>query len=135
VVAATGPHLVNAISRLDQWTSTRAASQAVSALGRPAGAACARSVLEQTFAAAGVPLDIAVTPESPPPAAGPNAVAYRVIGRDRTGGIAGAAGSVVFFSRGSTSVLLLALRGDAKKPFSQALVRQLAATLAQRLEG
>ena len=133
VVAATGPHVTNAISQLDQWAGGSAASQAVSALAGAASQACVRSAVEETLAAAGFPLNVTVTPENPPPAAGPNAVAYRVVGRDKSGGPSGAAGSVVFFSRGTTTALLVGLSGDPKKPFPASLLANLSGTLAKRI--
>jgi hypothetical protein len=134
-VGATGPHMINAIFRLDQWPASEDAAKAVSAFGGPAGARCVQSVLTQTFAAAGVPLNISISPMRPPPGAGPDAAAYRVVGRDRTGGAAGAGGSIVFFARGARTALLLGLRGDAKKAFSNALLAQLTGTLSNRLSG
>jgi hypothetical protein len=132
-VTANGPQGENVISQLDRWQSASVASQAVAAFRRPTGAACFRSVLEQSLSTAGIPLDVNVDPEPPPPDAGPHAAAYHVTALSRSAGTPAAEGSVLFFSRGRTSAQLVALRGGGKKPSTQALMADLAATLAQRI--
>ena len=133
VVAATGPPALNLVSQVTPWASAAAASRAVSTLGRPAGAACARSSTAQAFAAAGVPLRVTVNRVPAPPSAGRHAVAYRVVGRDRLGGPAGAAGTLLFLSRGRTTALVTGLRGDGRKSFPQPLMADLATRLAKRI--
>jgi hypothetical protein len=132
VMAATSPTQLNVISQLDQWPSKPAASLAVSAVRGPRGAACVRSVVAQLLASVGLPLDVSVDHERPPAAAGPHAVAYHVLARNR--GTPVAQGSALLFARGRTSAQILLLR-SGNEPISQAFVAQLAATLAQRMGG
>lgn len=129
VVAAAAPSQLNAISEVDQWPTTAEASRAVSTLRGPGGARCIRSVLEQMFAAAGLPFAISATQMRPPAAAGAHAAAYDVTALN--GGTPEAQGSVVIFSRGRTTAQLVALRAG-NMPFSQALVADLTARLAKR---
>ena len=117
VVAATGPPALNVVSQVNPWPSPAAASRAVSAFGRPTGATCARSSTAQALAAAGVPLRVTANRVPVPSGARRHAVAYHVVGRDRLGGSAGAAGTLLFLSRGRTTALVGGLRGDGKRSF------------------
>ena len=133
-VVATHPHSLGSFSQLDQWPSKASASQSVAALRTPRGAACVRSPIALFLAASGRPQTVSVTPEPPPPGAGRRAAAYRVIVRDPAGSPTGAAGRILYFSRGRTSALMIGFGGERNKPFSRALLAKLAATLAQRMQ-
>ena len=50
-----------------------------------------------------------------------------------SGGPAGAAGTLLFLSRGRTTAMLGGLRGDGKKPFSEGSLADLTGTLAKRI--
>ena len=133
VVAATGPG-VAVVSQLDQWPSAMAASRAVSAIGSPGGRTCVGSSFAQTFAGAGLPLSFTVNRAAVPSGAGRHAVAYHVVKRGSLGGNAGVAGTVLFLARGRTTALV-GVVGAGPEPFPQALLGQLAQTLAQRISG
>ncbi len=110
VVAATGPPGLAVVSQLDQWPSAVAASRAVSAF-RPPGRHNVRSVLLGAgLRRAGLPLRVTVNRVPAPSGAGRPAVAYHVVGRDRLGGSAGVAGTVLFLARGRTTALVGVVR-------------------------
>jgi hypothetical protein len=131
-LAANGPQGENLISQVDRWPSTSAASRAIVAFGRPTGANCFSSALEESVSTAGIPLDVAVERQRPPPGAGPGAVAYRVTGLVRGTRPPAAAGSVLFFSRGRASAQIVVLRAGSE-PLPQRFLADLAATLAERI--
>jgi hypothetical protein len=133
VVGATAAHKLNLLSQVNRWSSSAAASRALAAFGSPQGAACTRSALQQTFAAAEIPLAVSVRRVQAPSTTGRHAVAYHVTGRGADGKTP-VAGTALFFSRGNSTALINTLRGDGKKSFPSALTANLAATLANRIE-
>lgn len=132
VVAANGPSGENLFSQLDRWPSASAASQAVGAFGRPAGANCLESVLEQSLASAGLPLAVSADRTRSAPAAGPDAVAYTLTAENRSTGTPAAAGSAVLFSRGDTTAQLVVIRAG-NQALPKAFLPNLAATLSKRI--
>jgi hypothetical protein len=130
--AANGPSGENLFSQVDRWASAAAASQAVAAYGAPSGARCVESALEQSLAAAGLPLKLTATREAPPRAAGPEAAMYRLSAVNQGTGAPAAQGAAVISSRGPTTAQLIALHAGAE-PVSESFVSRLTATLARRL--
>jgi hypothetical protein len=130
-VAATGPGKVNAGSELDRWASPAGPRRVGAALRQPAGEACLRSAIEDTFTAVGLPLAVSLSPVRPPVTAGRGAVAFSLVSHVANGGPAAAQGSVVYFTRGAISALLLTASTGGRPP--ETLSSQLAARLRTRM--
>ena len=130
-VAATGPAKVNAVSELVSWATPAAPRSAAAALRQPAGADCLRSAVESTFAAVGLPLTVTLSPVPPPASAGRGSVAYALAASAPNGGPTAAAGSVLYFARGTISALLLTVSGGGQPP--QTVPTELAPPLRSRM--
>ena len=89
------------------------------------------SAIEDTFTAVGLPLTVSVSPMPAPAAAGHGAVVYGVVAHTPNGGPMAAAGSALYFARGTISALLLTVSGGGQPP--PALPATLAAPLRKRM--
>jgi hypothetical protein len=118
-----------ATSEVSRWPSTAEARDAYGALKGSDGARCVRSAEISTLRSASLPSSVTVKMIPPPPTGGYPALAYRATIR---GPFHLDHGTIVFFSRGATGVLISSLN-LGPKPFPSHLFSSLVAVVAGRL--
>jgi hypothetical protein len=126
---AAGRSRLFATSEVSRWTSTAAARNAYGALRGSDGARCVRSAEISTLRSASLPSSVTIKMIPPPPTGGYPALAYRATIR---GPFHLDHGTIVFFSRGATGVLISSFN-LGPTPFPSHLFSSLVAVVAGRL--
>ena len=114
------------------WTSADQVQTAYQAFSRPAAVNCVASALQSALRKSGFPTSVHASRVPAPAVNGSPAVAYEETVQTLNGGIPVAQGTILFFTRGSTGVLLSTLT-TGREPFPPALLSRLVATLANRV--
>jgi hypothetical protein len=133
VLRTKGPDQLSAISDVIGWRSPAGAQRAYAALRGPGAAPCIRDTLESVLTGFGSQVSVIANEVPPPATAGSRTVAYRVIIHRADGSGQLAQGTVVLFTRGRASSLMLGLRAG-QQPFPRGLLSNLSAAIAHRMK-